>query len=533
VLVHDLGARNGVATFLYDETRVSDLRLQVVQETHPWSRTDSWGQVAMAYVPGAIADEGASRARYAEELKREIPIKSWSSLVSVAQAALAGFDGDASLDDISANGLVVDGVVYVRGCNTRYGPFPYCRHMRHGVFSVTKSLGAAVALLRLAQKYGDGVLDLKIKDYVQVTAAHDGWERVTFGDALNMATGIGDNMPQREPLDVNADNWTPRLFEWGRARTALEKLRVSFAYGKYPWGPGEIVRYNNTHTFVLAAAMDSLLKQRAGANTHLWDMVVDEVFRPIGVFHAPMLHTLEADGSRGIPLLSAGLYPTIDDIAKLTMLFQNGGRHEGRQLLSAARVTEALYRAAATGLPTGRKNRFGDERYHLSFWSVPYRTQTGCFFQIPYMSGLGGNLVVLLPNGISAFRFADGNNYDAESMVPAGEALRPFCPSSAVGPTSPPPGSRLTERELRVELVGKAFRTGRQELSFEAGGRLSGTIGDDFDVGTWEIMPDGRYCRTWNVWDGRRSRCYTVHRVGEMLEIYVEGRWGKAVLERR
>ena len=57
------------------------------------------------------------------------------------------------------------------------------------MFSVTKSLGAAVALLRLAQKYGDEVFDLKIKDYVPVTAGHDGWERVTFGDALNMATG--------------------------------------------------------------------------------------------------------------------------------------------------------------------------------------------------------------------------------------------------------------------------------------------------------------------------------------------------------
>ena len=71
-----------------------------------------------------------------------------------------------SPEDISANGLIVDGVVYLRGCNTRYGPYPYCRDMRQGVFSVTKSLGAAVALLRLAQKYGDEVFDLKIKDYV-------------------------------------------------------------------------------------------------------------------------------------------------------------------------------------------------------------------------------------------------------------------------------------------------------------------------------------------------------------------------------
>ena len=86
--------------------------------------------------------------------------------------------------------------------------------MRHGVFSVTKSLGAALALLRLAQKYGDGVFDLKIKDYVTVTAAHDGWERVTFGDALNMATGIGDLAPQREPNEPPADENKPTMFRW-------------------------------------------------------------------------------------------------------------------------------------------------------------------------------------------------------------------------------------------------------------------------------------------------------------------------------
>jgi len=54
-----------------------------------------------------------------------------------------------------------------------------------------------------------------------------------------------------------------------------------------------------------------------------------------------------------------------------------------------------------------RSYRDGEARYHLSFWSVPYRTTTGCFFQIPYMSGFGGNLIVLLPSRVSAFRFAD------------------------------------------------------------------------------------------------------------------------------
>ena len=82
--------------------------------------------------------------------------------------------------------------------------------------------------------------------------------------------------------------------------------------------------------------------------------------------------------------------------------------------------------ALRRGMPLGESGA----PYHLSFWSVPYRTRTGCSVQIPYMAGFLGNLVVLLRNGISAFRFADGSHYAVDTMVLAGEALRPF-PSPA------------------------------------------------------------------------------------------------------
>jgi hypothetical protein len=170
-------------------------------------------------------------------------------------------------------------------------------------------------------------------------------------------------------------------------------------------------------------------------------MVVNDVFRPLGIFYAPMLHTQEVDGGRGIPILAYGLYPTIDDVAKLTTLLQHGGQHEGRQLLSAAKLAEALYKTKAMGLPSGLKNQYGEARYHLSFRSEPYRTATGCVFHIPVMAGLGGNIVALLPNGISAFRFADGGYYDVGTMVLAGEALRPFPCQAGFGEATPTPGA--------------------------------------------------------------------------------------------
>jgi len=147
----------------------------------------------------------------------------------------------------------------------------------------------------------------------------------------------------------------------------------------------------------------------------------------------------------------------------------------------------------------------------LSFWSVPYRTTTGCSFQIPYMAGFGGNLVALLPNGVSVFRFADASNFDLDSMILAGESLRPFCtPPAALAAQTP--RTPATADELRASFVGHQYIVGLQKVTFAPGGRLYGSTPDDQDVGTWEISPDARMCRTWNSWDGRRQRCYVVYK---------------------
>jgi hypothetical protein len=552
VLIQDDATHNGLVTFLYDEARVSALRFQVVQENVPLRvKYDGWGQAPMTYTSGPLAHETSLRAQFAEELRHQTPIRPWSALVAATGASgLEGFDGDTAPDDLKASGVIVDGVLYLRGCETRWGPYPYCRQMRHAVFSVTKSLGAAVALLRLAQRYGDGVFELKIKEYVTVTASHDGWARVTFADALNMATGIGDNWPQREPNDPFADEFrSPKFFRWVAARTAKEKLDVGFSFGQYPWGPGDVLRYNDINTFVLVAAMDRFLKRQVGPKAHLWDMVTTDVFRPLGILHLPILQTQEATGERGLPLLGYGLYPTIDDLAKLTTLLQHGGQHQGQQMLSATKLAEALYKTDIEGLPSRQKNRFGEGRYHLSFWSVPYRTATGCAFQIPYMMGLGNNVVVLLPNGLSAFRIADGGAPHVDTMVLAGEAIRPFpCPAGS-GKALPPEPQPLTANDLRATLPGNTLHWdpvnifpgvfgGHLTIVVAADGMLYGTFtsgpdgGTEHDVGLWHITADGQFCNRWHVWLGRREGCSAVSREGEIFTFSPKDRFGTAVYRR-
>jgi CubicO group peptidase (beta-lactamase class C family) len=296
--------------------------------------------------------------------------------------------------------------------------------MRHGIFSVTKSMGAAMAMLNLAQRYGEEVFDLHVTDYVTVPASHDGWEAVTFGDALSQATGIGDD-PSPQVKDITSEEGTPKWNQFAAARSAQEKLDVIGTYGKYPWGPGEVARYNSTNVFVLSVAMDRFLKTQEGPQADIWDMVLEQVYNPIGIYSAPIMRTLEPDGSRGVPIFGYGLYPTVQDLAKVALLLRDGGQHEGRQLLHTGKLAEILLRIKEAGLPSSEFNAFGEGRYHLSFWAMPYRSRRGDRFMIPYMSGFGGNRVVFNPNGIISFRVTDAVSYELDHLVRVADGIEP------------------------------------------------------------------------------------------------------------
>ena len=419
---------NGLVTFVYDKARVSSLYLQVTQEPSPVYKPDLWGSAPMEYTPHKLKNRKILAARFAEEVQAQIPIRPFSELSkSVDPGLLETFNAGIEREEISATGLVWKDTLYLQPCNTRYGDYPYIRYMRHAAYSLTKAMGASIALLRLAEKYGDSVFDLKVADYVPITAAHDGWESVTFADALNHATGVGDHMPERvEPNVMQGDEDQPKFMTFLRAESRQEKLDVAFSYGNYPWGPGEVARYNSINTFILSAAMDAFLKRKESRDADIWNMVLTEVYKPVGILHAPIMRTIESDERTGLPPFGYGLYPNVDDVGKLSILLHNGGRLQGRQILHAGRLAEALFRTDVIGLPIGESNEYGELTYHLSYNSWPYPGEDGRLHRIPFSTGFGGNHWILLPNGISTFRFCDSNQYSVNSMIEVAGAICPF-----------------------------------------------------------------------------------------------------------
>ena len=419
-------AHNGLATFVFDGETISGVQFQIVQETAPDSAFSAFGKLDVDYLPHPIDSEQAVIADFDYDRETRLPVKPFAELENgLSLNALLTFGAPTNLP-FSAGGIIIDGVMYLQSCKTLYGDFPYCEEMRHSVFSVTKSLGGLVGMLYLAETYGDQVFDLKIKDYVDVTADHEGWEDVTFADALNMATGIGDHAPDRNSAEIDANDYDGDLWtSFAYADSASEKLHAAFSVPTYNWGPGEVFRYSGIDTYVLSAAMDSFVKSHEGPDANIWDSVTRDVLRPIGVMTLPMTHTLELDGARGVPLMLSGAYPNVQDVAKMTQLLHNDGRFGGQQLLSKAKLDEALYRTNVRGLYV---NGPWGGTYHMSLWNDVV-LHSGCVFDVSSMLGYGGNLVVLLPNDVTIFRFTDISVNSHRNLIRAASEIRSLCPS--------------------------------------------------------------------------------------------------------
>jgi hypothetical protein len=179
--------------------------------------------------------------------------------------------------------------------------------------------------------------------------------------------------------------------------------------------------------------MDRFLKNKEGPNADLWTMLEREVFEPIGIHRAPTNRTIEPHGAPGQPLMAYGYYPTLGDLVHIARLYQNGGKAGERQLLYAARVRELLAGTAPKGLPTGEHLAGGETTYTNAFWVTPYTAERGCRLFYPRMVGWGGNIVALLPQGLTGIRLAKGNDSDVAladttGMARVADRLLPDCP---------------------------------------------------------------------------------------------------------
>jgi CubicO group peptidase (beta-lactamase class C family) len=441
-------SHQGMATFRYKGREVGELELQFVQQTAPYLLRQhfiAWGRARMKLTPLAAREAAAQRDSARAELARRLPQRPWADLIRQAPAnSLDGFGGPVREQWRVLAAVVRDGTIYHQESPTPCGNYAYPLEMRFGVRSVMKSIGAPLALLRLAQVCGPYVLTLKIGDFV--AGLDPKYRAVRFIDAANMATGFGGTGTWKTQPNDPMDGYLEGDYDaWYNAPSHREKLRqIRRSLRPYPWEPGTVMRYRDQDFYLLGAALDRFVKAMRGPGADVWDMLRNEVLEPVGIAHAPVVRTREAKGRVGIPWLNAGYYPTLDDLAKIGLLYQSRGAHGGEQILHRG-LTEDLL-AAREALPkrgdvslrvTGGAgaNAEEGELYKMGFHFRPYVGARGKRYYLPTMWGAGESEVILYPNGLvsiviaKALQLPPGETAASDAgpeTVRAVESLQPF-----------------------------------------------------------------------------------------------------------
>jgi hypothetical protein len=286
-------ARNGLATFVYNSSEISDVAIQITQETSPvdgYEIANFSAMIPVSYTRSYFEDRERLILDFEKELLARPQVRPWNEL------PLGGFTedffrGGLPPQEVSTAALLLENQLYVQTAHTRSGPYPYPLEMRHGVFSVTKSLAMGLSMFFAAERYGEDIFEELIVDYVPELVGHPGWQGVTFEDTFCMATGTQGS--------DSGDNIGPFLF----ARTAEDKIAAIGVLPDAAPAPGTTFRYASTNTFVLSYALNQYVKAVEGPDVDFWLMVKKNVLRPLGIPHLPLARTIESDSELGTPVI--------------------------------------------------------------------------------------------------------------------------------------------------------------------------------------------------------------------------------------
>lgn len=392
---------------------------QVGSETCMYFKANLWGKLTARYEPREVQDATKIISSHRKLVDSRLPVKPMSALAQDYPGTNAGAFIPPGPEDTTVYGFVINGVHYRGGCETRFGPNPYCEWLDLPSYSTAKSVFAGLVFIYL-EKTWPGFAGLEVVDLVPECRLPDGrWEGVTMRHLLNMSTGNYDSTGYE--VDEGAGN----VEDFFLPESHAEKIRFSCTAYKRKSPPGEIFVYHTFDTYLLGTAMNAFIRQQNGMDADIFtDVLSKELFGPLVL--SPVAHTSRrTSDDLAQPFTGYGLVWNPDDIARIGYwLGQEVDDHDSS--LYSEEFLNAMFRdrekvqlwAAARG-----------EAYSNGFWGFNVAPWISCDQEtwIPFMAGFGGNIVALIPNGSVYYYFSDGNQFKWAAAAAESHLISNYC----------------------------------------------------------------------------------------------------------
>ena len=402
---------NGV--ILFDMTEggdISNMVYQIASETCGWFRFNLIGSAEVS-LTSSLDLNTENIQDFKDWQESTIPLKRLSSLGE-------SYKDLGSVKEVLPVNMTMfgfyDGESHYRGgCMTRKGRYPYCSELLMPSFSLAKSIFASNAMSMLEMDFPN-IKNLFISDYVPECSSKK-WRSVTFGNALDMATG------QYKYKNYYSEDWYLEQEGYFKNFTHKDKIKSACNFFKKQANPGIKLSYHSSDTYILGTALNQFYKQNVSSEGDIYYDLLLPLWNSLELSDALNEIRRSLDNVRQ-PYAEMGMFMLSDDVVKIGRYFLDIRKKVDKGIMFDALQKNENNR----GLVAINNLMY----YNKGFWVKRFSgNKFGCSSDlwIPFMSGTGGITLVLLPNNTLYYYFSDGDEYEWDKAVEFANNLRPFC----------------------------------------------------------------------------------------------------------